>query len=436
MSRKSYLYFILFGALIAAGSIVGFGQTAPVSGSVVLQKADGTREPVVGALVEVYRTDIKTGFPSAKTDKKGNFAFAGFQFGGIFNLAISAPNCAPTVFPGVKAGQEKLVITLNPGDGSKLSEADARKGVTDSTAAGAPGELTEEGKKQKAAYEKQKAEIESKNANIQKATEVVTRTLKEGNEAYTAKNYDLAIAKYSEGLEAEPNFVGSSPVLLNNRAISYSSRGVDTYNKFAKSTDASAKVEAFGKARKDFMDAAASYSRSWEILKNAPAGEIVDHGTYDTNKLNALRGVRDTLKYAVLTEQVDPTLIETAKVMLPEFLNVETDATKKIEANIIFADLYRVVGDSDNAILAYKKVLETSPDNIDALVGVGLSLVNNGFIKSDKAQLQEGANYLQKFISVAPDTNKYKVDAIGLIATLKKEQNVAPQKLPSGKKKP
>jgi len=192
----------------------------------------------------------------------------------------------------------------------------------------------------------------------------------------------------------------------------------------------------FGKARKDFMNAAASYSRSWEILKNAPAAEIVDHGTYDTNKLNALRGVRDTLKYAVLTEQVDPTLIETAKVMLPEFLNVETDATKKIEANIIFADLYRVIGDSDNAILAYKKVLETSPDNIDALVGVGLSLVNNGFIKSDKAQLQEGANYLQKFISVAPDTNKYKVDAIGLIATLKKEQNVAPQKLPSGKKKP
>ncbi len=88
------------------------------------------------------------------------------------------------------------------------------------------------------------------------------------------------------------------------------------------------------------------------------------------------------------------------------------------------------------AILAYKALLATSPENVDALAGVGLSLVNNGYIKTDKTLLQEGANYLQKFISVAPDTNKYKADAIGLIETLKKEQNVAPQKLPNGKKKP
>ena len=96
--------------------------------------------------------------------------------------------------------------------------------------------------------------------------------------------------------------------------------------------------------------------------------------------------------------------------------------------------MYRVAGDSDNAIVAYRQVLESSPDNIDAMAGLGFSLVNNGYIKNDKTQLQEGANFLQKFATAAPDTNKYKADAVGLIDTLKKEQNVAPVKS-AGKKK-
>ena len=132
---------------------------------------------------------------------------------------------------------------------------------------------------------------------------------------------------------------------------------------------------------------------------------------------------------AVRTEQVDPMVIDAAKVLIPEYLNVETDAAKKAEANLTFADLYRVVGDSENAIAAYKTILATSPDNADALAGAGLSLVNLGYINNDKAKLQEGANLLQKFAGIAPDTNKYKADALALIETLKKESNVTPQKV-------
>src|SRR5438445_3516540 len=106
MFRKSFITFIFVSA-IAIGYSSIFAQTAPVSGSVELKKADGTKEPVVGALVEVYRTDIKAGFPSAKTNKRGEFAFAGFPFGGTFTLAISAPGCAPYMFSSVKAGQDK-----------------------------------------------------------------------------------------------------------------------------------------------------------------------------------------------------------------------------------------------------------------------------------------------------------------------------------------
>ena len=66
-----------------------------------------------------------------------------------------------------------------------------------------------------------------------------------------------------------------------------------------------------------------------------------------------------------------------------------------------------------------------------------MSLVNLGFINDDKLKLQEVANYLQKFVSVAPDTHKLKVSAADSIKYLK-EQNITPVKSsgPAPKKKP
>ena len=115
--------------------------------------------------------------------------------------------------------------------------------------------------------------------------------------------------------------------------------------------------------------------------------------------------------------------------MLPVYQEMETDAAKKDSSKLILGDLYRVAGDADNAILEYRKVVETSPENLDGMAGLGLSLVNAGYINNNKEQLQEGANYLQKFASAAPDTHKYKNDAVGLIESLKAEQKITPQKV-------
>ena len=53
--------------------------------------------------------------------------------------------------------------------------------------------------------------------NLLPSNEVIGQALKDGNAAFTAKNFDLAISKYDEGIAADPDFVGSAPVLLNNR---------------------------------------------------------------------------------------------------------------------------------------------------------------------------------------------------------------------------
>jgi tetratricopeptide (TPR) repeat protein len=148
-----------------------------------------------------------------------------------------------------------------------------------------------------------------------------------------------------------------------------------------------------------------------------------------------LTGAKDLYRIVVQTEQLDPAMVDIATTLLTQYINTETDAAKKAEGRLALADTYRVAADSDKAIAAYKEILATSPDNIDALAGAGLSLVNLGYMNNDKAAMQEGANYLQKFASAAPDTHKYKADALALIDSLKKEQNVTPQKSAGGKKK-
>ena len=82
MFRKNYLTVFLAALVVFVGSAAVFAQNAPVRGIVKLQKADGTTEPVVGAVVEAYRTDIDKGkMPSAKTNKRGEFSFVGFPLG-------------------------------------------------------------------------------------------------------------------------------------------------------------------------------------------------------------------------------------------------------------------------------------------------------------------------------------------------------------------
>lgn len=444
MFRKSLISLFFFGIVIVIGGVTIFAQNAPVTGTVELQKADGTREPVAGALVEVFRADIKAGSPPAKTSKKGEFSFAGLQLGGVFILSVSAPNAAPTYLTGVKPGQERLLITMTPGDGSKLPEDEVRKRVSAKTQPGSAEtpQSAAEIAKAKALYEAEFKKVDDKNKKASQTNEVVAAALKAGNDAFSSKNYDLAITKYDEGIAADSEYVGSAPIFYNNRGTALMTRGIDTYNKAVKLTDVSEKVAGFGKVRQDFADGSAGYLKSWNVLKSAQAADIVDRANYDATKLATLRGSVEIFQMSVRTEQVDPALIEAAKLLIPEYLNVETDAGKKAQASLTFADLYRVAGDSENAISAYKVLLQTTPDNQDALAGAGLSLVNLGYINNDKTKLQEGADLLQRFATSAPDTHKYKADAIALIDNLKKEQNVTPvsagkpQRVTTIKKKP
>lgn len=425
MFRRTKFFFLACAVLTLSFAGSAFGQSATIEGTVTMKKADGSTVPLEGATVEAFRSDQKTSAPPVTTGKRGEFVFLALQPGGTYILSVSSPGAEPSFLPGVKAGTTSIKFELKDGDGRRLTPEEVREAAA---LAGNSGELTEDQKKAQAEHAAKVKEVTEKNAKIEQETKVIQASLKDGNDAFSAKNWDLAIAKYDEGIQANPTFAGSAPVLMNNKGAALRERAVATYNANVRSPDPNAKVAAYAKVKADLGEAADSHHKAWTLLKTAPVNEIT--GPVKENQIvTAVRGAHDTFRLMALTEQVDETKLELAKEALAEYQKVETDAVKKESSKLVLADLYRVSGDADNAITEYRNVVESSPENLDALAGLGLSLVNAGYINNNKEQLQEGANYLQKFASAAPDSHKYKNDAVGLIASLKDEQKITPQKV-------
>jgi len=88
-------------------------------------------------------------------------------------------------------------------------------------------------------------------------------------------------------------------------------------------------------------------------------------------------------------------------------------------------------GAADKALTEFKAILATTPDSPEANLGAGLAVYAGG----DKAKYQEAANYLQKFVEVAPDSNPMKNDAKAILTELKNTENVTPEKTPKTPRK-
>ncbi len=104
--------------------------------------------------------------------------------------------------------------------------------------------------------------------------------------------------------------------------------------------------------------------------------------------------------------KADPSQIDAALQAYKEYISLETDPAKKSKAQLDMAQMLLDAGSAEKAFAEFQSILATQPDNPDANLGAGLSLYSTG----DKNKFQEAANYLQKFVDVAPDI-KMKDDA-------------------------
>ena len=429
--RRSYFHtsIIAIGVLLFS-AIAASGQTAQLRGSVKMVGADGTAAPVAGAVVDVFRTDI-SGDYHTKSDKKGEWVFAGLPFVGTYVVSVSAPGAAPAIRGGVKAGLDIPVdLTLTGGDGKQLTREEAIAAAK-SSGVGTGANVADKAKADELA--KKNAEVAAENEKNKNSNQVISDAFKNGNAALLAKNYDEAIKQYDSGLAADPEHPGL-PSLLTNKSSALRARAVEKYNAAIQSKDETTKATAIEASKVDFKDAAEAATKAVDLLKKQPtptdANELKQQSM---NKYFALSARAESMRLFV--SKVDPTKADDGLVAFQEYIAVETDPAKKSKAQYDLAQMLLDAGASDKAIVEFQKILTEKPDDPDANLGIGLALFSSG----DKTKYQEAANYLQKFVDKAPDTHRFKNDAKSILAEMKSTENVVPEKTttkPGTRKRP
>ena len=442
MIRRYIFGSVAVALVMAFAAVTGSAQVGELRGTVMMEQTDGTKAPLADAQIDVFRTDVK-GEYHTKTNKKGEFVFAGLPFIGEYTVVASHPTAAPNWISKFKVGRGVLAeLTVKPGDGRRPT-ADEIKSAAPS--AGAPGggrsgnsgESAEERAKREELIRKNK-EIEDKNKKITESNEIINRTFKAGNEALNAGsaaskagNADLAIQKYSdaitqysEGLAADAD----QPALLTNKATALKARAIERFNSAirSKTMDDAAKSAAYETAKTDFRDAAAASNKAVQIIKAAPAPtDPTELQRYNGNKYAALATNAEAMR--LLVTKADATKADDASTAFQEYLAVEQDPAKKARAQLDSAQMLLDAGATDKALAAFQAILTTQPDSPDANLGVGLSL----FASGDKAKFQDAANYLQRFVDTAPDTHSFKNDAKAILAEMKNTEKIVPEKTPA-----
>ena len=432
---RSYMKFVFASAVLICFAIVASAQTAPMRGTVKMAGADGQQTPVAGATIDVYRTDMKADYHT-KSDKKGEWVFAGVPFVGVYTVAVSAPGASPMARANIKASAGTPVdIVLAPGDGKKLTEAEAvaaAKAGTTAVSTGSTGDSAAD-KAKAAEIEKKNKEIMEANNKAENSNKVVSDAFKNGNAALTAKNYDEAIKQYDTGLAADPDHPGA-PSLLTNKATALRTRGVEKYNAAIQAKDDATKTAGIDAAKADFTAAAEASTKAVELIKKQPVGtDPNEQKQHETNKYFALSSRAESMRLFV--PKVDPSKADDAIVAYQEYIAAEPDPAKKSKAQMDEAQMLLDAGAADKAAVEFQKIVAEKPDDPDANLGLGLALFSSG----DKAKYQDAANYLQKFVNTAPDTHKFKADAKAVLQELKNAENVTPEKTttkPATRKRP
>lgn len=417
--------------LVAAAAVAACAQSTQVSGKVTMKQADGTVVPVVGALIDIYRTDIKADFHT-KTDKKGNYIHAGLPFVGTYTVIVSAPGASPTFTTKQRFTQDtQRDFELVPGDGSRPSIEDVNKravgGAPGAPAAGGtPRSESKEEKAAREAREKEIADIEKKNSEITQSNEVVNRAFKAGNDALfaTPPRLDEAITNYREGLAARPEEVA----LLTNLAEALRQRADSRFNSAVKETTTDAKLQGMETAKKDWAEGAELAAKAVTLVKAAnPAGANVNAAGYEQNKKAAI-SVRALLLRRVASK-VDQSKATDALAANQEYLEIETDAAKKAKIRGETLQALFDANATDLVVAEAGKILAEDPDNTDANRILGLALYATG----DKSKYQEAANRLQRYVDKAPDTDPLKASTRDALEYLKTAENIKTEKTPASR---
>jgi tetratricopeptide (TPR) repeat protein len=386
-----------------------------IEGTVKLNTPQGLKA-VPGAQVDIYRTDID-GHWEVKADENGHYIRLGMPVAGVYLIVVSGRGASPVWVNNIHIASNPIIdVECNPGDGSTLTYEDVQKqiaaqggGVHQFSAATQPA-AADKAKADPAA--KANAETAAKNEELKASYSTALAHFKQGVALKQGRDLPGALVEFKQAAAVDPTIQAAFAEVAykaeaNAAQINYDI-GVDLFN--AKKRD---------DAKPYFESAINEVTRSINIVRASPEKDKP--------------AVKNDLiiNYDLLTKNV--------RVLVEHFgeanrVEDTTDALDQVEAidlpanrdnwELVRGDLYRSAGRTDAAAAAYKGVLARDVNSLDAIYGIGLTLI----MSPDKALLQEAVNYLGDFIAKAPVTDKRVPEVKSALDTLKAANNVQPEK--------
>lgn len=433
MSKKRMTLISLL--VVAAAMLVsstGFGQAgvASIQGVVKLKTEKGL-QPVPGATVDIYRLDIR-GHWDAKTDKNGHYIRVGMNVTGVYLLVASGPGLQASWVNNVKVTSDTDVfdIECNPGEGNKLTLEEVQKQIGAQKSGG--GQPAPAGGGQPSAADKAKAEAQAKaNAELAAKNEELKSTY---NGALNHFNQGVKLKQAKDMTGALAEFQQAAAIDMSKGAASHNEAAFDEVaykaNANAALIDHDLGADLFNAKKRDeakahFESTVAEVSKAIDIINADPEKEkptvkadLITY--YDILAKN----VALLVEHYGEADRIDPTVKALDQA---EALDLPANKNKW---ELYKGDYYRNSGKTDDAANVYKGILTTDPNNLDALYGIGLTLIAS----PDKAVIQQAANYLGDFIAKAPATDRRVPDVKSALDALKAANNVEPEK-PSKRKK-
>jgi tetratricopeptide (TPR) repeat protein len=411
-------------ALLSTPVIAG-AQSGQVEGTVKFRTADNSKKFVVGAVIDIYRTDIK-GHWTVKTDKNGHYIILGIPLAGTYLFIASGPEAEPTYMNNVKITQMPVVdFTLDPGDGRKITleeaQADIARQKSGGGGAAGPGKPAPPPDRAKieAAQKEQEAKVQEAK-ELQSSFDQAVKHFNTGAELKGAGNYQAALSEFEQAAMID---------ITKNKAfieVGHRSNAQIAETLYHMGADLFNKRDREG-AKPLFKRSVAAASRAIEI-----AGTATDDANIK-NDLITYYSILAKTAHVLVENYGEVALVDdTAKAFDKA---AELDSLNKLQWLIHKGNLYRAAGRTEEAVEVYKQVLAADPNNLDALYNLGLALLGS----TEKEKIQQSVNALAEFVSKAPGTDKRVPDAKATIEAIKNQFNVEaekPEKAPAKRRRP
>jgi len=272
-------------------------------------------------------------------------------------------------------------------------------------------------KKAEEEYNKKRAEIESKNKKMMDEHEGMKKLFEQGQQLAANKDYTGAINSFNEAAKLEPD----QQAVWANLSLAFYNRGITNYNE---STKDPSKREP---AKQDLNDSVNAINKAIALVEpqlNDPAKAPAAKKTksqYLKMKADSEALLARRLGVAEMADAANKDYLAAAELS-------DNPADKKAFP-LKGAETLREAGKIEEAIAAYKVILQVDPDNVESLYNIGLAYSNN------EKTWQDSANALQAFVDKAPPTDPRVAEAKAVIGELIKGNNIVLPKSEPDKKK-